>query len=308
MAKSNVELQDLIERARMATLGRRKLLQRGAIGATAAAFATRGRFVAAQDSTPASPASGEVVQSITREEYNAKLQEVYPETADAAQGGTFILGDSSDISTTNGILINNSPTSDVMGLVFETLVNSDATEAGYVPGLADRWEISADGLTYTFYLNQNATWHDGTPFTADDVVFSFEAQTNPDTGSSYTGSFTDTVASWEKVDDHTLVVTAAAAIAPIVFFGNAYCPIMPKHLWEGVPLDRVGGGRRQHRSGSRQGHRHRTLQVRRVDPGRARRAREKRDVLRQGAEHRHLHLLGLARSNHRGRGSSRRGY
>ena len=233
MAKSNVDLQDLIERARTATLGRRKLLHHGAIGATAAAFATRGQFsAAAQDATPA----GEVVQSITREEYNAKLAEVYPETADAPQGGTFILGDSSDISTTNGILINNSPTSDVMGLVFETLVNSDATEAGYVPGLADRWEISADGLTYTYYLNQAATWHDGTPFTADDVIFSFDAQSNPDTSSSYTGSFNDTVASWEKVDDHTVVVTAAAVIAPIVFFGNSYCPIMPKHLWEDVPL------------------------------------------------------------------------
>ncbi len=232
MAKSDIGLQELIGRAEKATLGRRSLLQRGAVGATVAAFATKGRFAAAQDATPA----GEPIVSITREDYSAKLEEMYPANPDAVQGGTFILGDSSDINTTNGILINNSPTSDVMGLVFETLASSDATGADYVPGLADGWEISADGLTYTFFLSQTATWHDGTPFTADDVIFSFDAQSSPDTGSSYTGSFTSTVASYEKVDDHTVVVTATDAIAPIVFFGNFYCPMMPKHIWESVPF------------------------------------------------------------------------
>ncbi len=216
-----------------ATLGRRKLLQRGAIGATVAAFASKGRFSAsAQDGTPA----GEVVNSITREEYNAKVAESFPADPAAIQGGTFILGDSSDISTTNGILIDNSPTSDIMGLVFETLVTSGAVDPEYVPNLADRWEISADGLTYTFFLNQTATWHDGKPFTADDVTFSFEAQASADTGSSYTGSFNGAVASWEKVDDHTVKVTAVAATAPVVFFGNSYCPIVPKHIWESVPF------------------------------------------------------------------------
>lgn len=238
MVKKDIELKDLIGRAQEATLGRRTLLRTGAVGASVAAFAARGGMAAAQDASPAASAvAGEAVSSITREEYAAKLAEVYPSDPAAVQGGTFILGDSSDISTTNGILINNSPTSDVMGLVFETLVTDDATEAGYVPGLADRWEISADGLTYTFFLNQTATWHDGTPFTADDVIFSFEAQSNTDTGSSYTGSFTGAVASWAKVDDYTVTVTAVSANAPVVFFGNFYCPIMPRHIWESVPLD-----------------------------------------------------------------------
>ena len=48
-----------------------------------------------------------------------------------------------------------------------------------VPDLAERWEISADQKTYTFYLVKNAKWHDGTAFTADDVVYSFQKMMDP---------------------------------------------------------------------------------------------------------------------------------
>jgi peptide/nickel transport system substrate-binding protein len=101
-----------------------------------------------------------------------------------------------------------------------------------VPALADSWEVSADGLTYTFHLNPEATWHDGTPVTADDVAFSFDRQSNPKTGSSYTGTFTQAVASWNVVDDHTIEVIATSPNADFLF--DAYCPIMPKHIWESI--------------------------------------------------------------------------
>jgi peptide/nickel transport system substrate-binding protein len=231
MSAKNPKLQQYIERARQATFDRRSLVWKSALGgsAAAAAFATRRGWVSAQDS-----AGGAI--HISREEYAAKLNETYPINPDAPQGGVIILGDSSDINNTNGILMDNSPTIDIMGLVFENLVTPSAVGPEYVPGLADSWEVSEDGLTWTFHLHEGISWHDGQPFTADDVIFSFEAQASPDTGSSYTGSFNDMVASFAKVDDLTVTLTANDLFAPVVFIENSVgsTPILPKHVWEGV--------------------------------------------------------------------------
>ena len=56
--------------------------------------------------------------------------------------------------------------------VFDTLVEPDEN-LEMVPSLAESWEVSDDGLTYTFDLRDGVTWHDGTPLTANDVVYSF---------------------------------------------------------------------------------------------------------------------------------------
>lgn len=236
--------QELIDRITRARLNRRSMLRRagvaGAVAATAG-LTSRSWYAAAQEATPAasSGGTGEVTSLLPdRAEYLANLRETYQLPEDAPKGGTFILGNTTDIGTTNLMLGSDDPTNPLMNLVQETLVNSSALEGAYVPGLADRLELGADGTTYTFYLNQTATWHDGEPFNADDVIFSFGLQANPETSSSYTGSFNDTVASYTKVDDFTVEVKATGVRAPIVFLGNSYCPIIPEHIWSGVaPAD-----------------------------------------------------------------------
>jgi peptide/nickel transport system substrate-binding protein len=69
------------------------------------------------------------------------------------------------------------------------------------------------------------------------VLFSMEAQSDPATGSAYTSSFNEFVGSWEAVDDLTVKVVANDVFAEVVFHGNAYCPIVAKHIWESVPHD-----------------------------------------------------------------------
>ncbi len=66
-------------------------------------------------------------------------------------------------------------------LLYNTLVKVDADETTYIPDLADTWEVSPDATTFTFHLNPNAKWHDGTPVTADDVIFT-AATGRPDRG------------------------------------------------------------------------------------------------------------------------------
>ncbi|KAB8032072.1 peptide ABC transporter substrate-binding protein [Fluviispira multicolorata] len=68
--------------------------------------------------------------------------------------------------------------------LFEGLVSTnDAGEL--VPGVAEKWDVSGDGLTYTFHLRNNAKFSDGSPITAEDVVFSFQRIVDPKTGSTY---------------------------------------------------------------------------------------------------------------------------
>jgi peptide/nickel transport system substrate-binding protein len=101
------------------------------------------------------------------------------------------------------------------------------------PELAERWEISSDGKTYTFYLRKNVLWHDGTPFTSADVKFSLEnvtAKFHP----WGRGAF-KTLDRVDADDPHIAVIqlkTPSPAVMNAV--NNAISAILPKHLWEGT--------------------------------------------------------------------------
>lgn len=74
--------------------------------------------------------------------------------------------------------------SNILRDLYEGLV-SEAPDGGLVPGVAERWEISIDGFTYTFYLRPTAKWSNGTPLTAEDFVYGLRRSVDPATGSSY---------------------------------------------------------------------------------------------------------------------------
>jgi oligopeptide transport system substrate-binding protein len=71
--------------------------------------------------------------------------------------------------------------------LFEGLTRLEPVKAKAVPGLADHWEISPDGITYTFHLRTNLVWSTGEPITADDVVYSWIRALDPKTASRYAG-------------------------------------------------------------------------------------------------------------------------
>ena len=71
--------------------------------------------------------------------------------------------------------------------IFEGLTRLDPKTAGARPGLAEKWEISPDGLVYTFHLRTNLVWSTGEPITADDVIYSWLRALDPKTASDYAG-------------------------------------------------------------------------------------------------------------------------
>jgi peptide/nickel transport system substrate-binding protein len=243
------QISDLYLQFTAGEISRRDLAKRvGALGVSAAAVQMfmRGVPASAQDASPvaspeASPAATfEPVSSMTREEWKTTLMNWWaeqdpPYAQPENQGGQVIQGEGvAFVATTNALLGSDSPTNPFNALVYETLVGSSPIDGQYVPGLADSWDVAADGKTYTFHLNPNAKWHDGQPLTAADCAFSFDAQADEATGSAYTGTFNSIVASWNAVDDHTFQVVATDVYPQVVFHGNAYAPIMPKHIWENV--------------------------------------------------------------------------
>ena len=118
--------------------------------------------------------------------------------------------------------------------VLEGLLRYDETLTPQ-PGLAVSWEAAADGLSYTFKLREGVKWHDGQPFTAQDVAFSLETNKryHPRGGSTFAN-----LASVETPDDHTAIVKLAKP-APYLIraFAGSETPILPKHLYaSGDPL------------------------------------------------------------------------
>ena len=107
--------------------------------------------------------------------------------------------------------------------IFSGLVTL-SPELEVVPDIAERWEVSEDGTVYTFYLRDDAKFHDGKPVTARDFKYSFERACDPWTGSVvadlYLGDivgaleklygFVDEISGVEVVDDHTLQITIDA--------------------------------------------------------------------------------------------------
>lgn len=89
--------------------------------------------------------------------------------------------------------------------IYDCLVKFDAN-GKMAPALAESWELSEDGLTYTFKLRQGVTFHDGSAFSADDVIFSMDTMM----ASAMNGAMISYFASWSKVDDFTVTVSRNA--------------------------------------------------------------------------------------------------
>ncbi len=102
---------------------------------------------------------------------------------------------------------NLTPNSALLSHIFERLVETDPSNK-LIPGLAESWKIVND-TTWEFKLRPNVKWHDGTPFTADDVVFTFERAPNvPNSPSSFAAAVKGKTI--KKIDDLTIEISTAA--------------------------------------------------------------------------------------------------
>ena len=117
------------------------------------------------------------------------------------------------------------------GLIFSGLVRPGASGT-YEPDLAESWTTDAKGTTWTFTIRPDATWQDGVPVTADDVVYTVEALKSPDSAGGMSGAWAEVTA--EAVDARTVRFTLATPIAG--FLAALTQALLPAHLLADMPF------------------------------------------------------------------------
>ncbi|HJQ68782.1 MAG TPA: ABC transporter substrate-binding protein [Blastocatellia bacterium] len=150
-------------------------------------------------------------------------------------GGTLVLGLPGNPKTFNVVTLAEVLSSWVLaGPIYKALVDWDNEKQEDVPGLAKSWDSTPDGLQWTFNLRKGVMWSDGTPFTADDVMFTFQLNFDQNIPAPGRDLFTQSDGSFptiQKVDEYTVMFQLKepnAAFAAAI--GSTY--LVPKHKWE----------------------------------------------------------------------------
>jgi peptide/nickel transport system substrate-binding protein len=132
---------------------------------------------------------------------------------DPVKGGTLVVARPADIFTLDPYNTQDDPSIFTELTVYDRLVRLSADGKGIDPELAEKWEVAKDGMSADFTLRSGVKFSDGTPLTAEDVVFSMTRAI--DQKSSW-GFLFSPVKSVEKVDDHTVRFTMSDPFAPLL--------------------------------------------------------------------------------------------
>lgn len=154
-----------------------------------------------------------------------------------AEGGDYVealLGAPGQLNPLLSDALVDQSAADIRALIFEGLL-SNSPDGLPLPVLAQSWEASADGETYTFTLRPNVRWHDGKPLTAKDVLFTIHAIQSP----AYSGDMS-LAAIWRTVDveaisDLQIRCRLSTVYAPFLKYTSF--PILPAHIFENSPAD-----------------------------------------------------------------------
>ena len=154
------------------------------------------------------------------------------------QGGTLKLGFGiSQIPNLDPAKVNlGIVAGEVVSNIFSSLVQFDP-ELGLVPDLAETWTVSDDGLQYSFSLRGGLTFHNGDPLTANDLVYTYERNIDPDFASPHANKLALVTAA-EAPDDLTFTITLSDPFAPFLAVacsrgpGRALTPISKRAFEE----------------------------------------------------------------------------
>jgi peptide/nickel transport system substrate-binding protein len=149
-----------------------------------------------------------------------------------AYGDILVRGDIGDASNLIPLLASDSASHNIARMIYNGLVKYDK-DMNIVGDLAESWEISPNGLVITFKLRKGVRWHDGKPFTAADVFYTYQVTVDPETPTAYSGDFLK-IKKAEALDDYTFRVTYDKPFAPALISWSS--AILPKHLLQGKDI------------------------------------------------------------------------
>ncbi len=146
-------------------------------------------------------------------------------------GGTLVRRYNAEPDTLNPLTSTDAYASALLSLMTDSLASRNRDTLEFEPELAESWELSDDHLTYTFHLRKDVRWHDGKPFTAADVIYSFEKITDTTVNAPSIRNYYRDLQSVVAPDDYTVVFTWAKPYF-LSFESSATMPIVPKHIFD----------------------------------------------------------------------------
>lgn len=161
-------------------------------------------------------------------------------TADSPRyGGTIVMGSIADLGSVNEYIAQSSRIGqDIVTLMFLRLVEEQPDFTDHPPTLkpqlAESWEWSEDHRSLTFHLRQGVTWSDGEPVTADDVRWTWQAQTQPEVAWDNV-QIKDSIEDVEVIDPHTVRFHFNQVRSSMLLDANEGS-ILPRHAWSKLPF------------------------------------------------------------------------
>lgn len=148
------------------------------------------------------------------------------------RGGTLVVAISADPGHLNPAITTSGATHTASELLYNGLLGRDEREEP-LPELAESWKVEQGGAVYRFRLREGVRWHDGTPFTAADVKFTFE-EVLLNFHARTKASMAQALAGIDTPDERTVVFRFKQPYAPLLLQLDATeAPIIPKHLYQG---------------------------------------------------------------------------
>ena len=156
----------------------------------------------------------------------------YDDPGKPSYGDTMVTASIGEASSLIPILASDSASHEIAGYIYNGLVKLDKN-LNIVGDLAESWDISKDKLTFTFHLKKGVKWHDGKPFSAHDVMYTYKVIVDPKTPTPYSGDFKQ-VKEARVLNDYTFQVKYDKPFAPsLISWGTS---ILPRHLLEGKDI------------------------------------------------------------------------
>ena len=144
---------------------------------------------------------------------------------------TFTVGIKQDIDSLNPFTGIVSSAYEMYQMNYDTLTDYAAKDFSAQPALAESWDTSEDGLTWTYHLRPGLKWSDGEPLTANDVVYTFNRVRNGKYEQTNYGNYVAAITSVEATDDTTVVMKVDKP-TPVML--HPYLYILPEHIWKDI--------------------------------------------------------------------------
>lgn len=171
---------------------------------------------------------------------------------DQEQGGTMVYGFSEDVYKLNPAYSSRYTDWDVLDKIYEPLMTYDPITNSHIPWLAESWEIEnysipfmppygegVEGVVVKFHLRENVYWHDGEPFTSEDVKYTIEFYASDQ--STWWFGRVPPFACIDVSDPHTVIFHLQGSFSFDLWWIYRMCSviILPKHIWENIPFENL---------------------------------------------------------------------